>query len=83
MDRHAVPHLRIVVAVTLAAILGFAAVSGWVLVFSADEVTKGAIIGTWQNVALLAFGFWLGSSSAGKAQATPPTFQPPDEEMPS
>ena len=63
-----IPHLRIVVAVTLAAILGFAAVSGWVLVNSADEVTKGAIIGTWQNVALLAFGFWLGSSSAGKAR---------------
>ena len=68
MDRHAVPHLRIVVAVTLAAILGFGAVSGWVMVYSADEVTKGTIIATWQNVALLAFGFWLGSSSAGKAR---------------
>lgn len=71
-----VPHIRVVIGVTIAAIAGFAAVSAHVLHFSDDEVTKGAIIGTWQNVALLAFGFWLGSSSAGKARHDEPASIP-------
>jgi uncharacterized membrane protein YfcA len=69
-----IPHLRIVVAVSAFVLTTFAAVSAWVLLYSDDEVTKGNIIGTWQNFALLAVGFWLGSSSGGKAkEPTEPT----------
>lgn len=74
-----IPHLRVVVAVSAAAIAGFSAISFYVLWFTDDEVTKGAIVGTWQNVALLAFGFWLGSSSAGKAKDDAPPAPPPDQ----
>lgn len=75
-----IPHLRIVVTVSGFVLLGFAAVSAYVIGWSADEVTKGNIIGTWQNFALLAVGFWLGSSSAGKAKEEPsgPTGTPAD-----
>jgi len=68
-----IPHLAVVVAVSAAAIIGFSAISAYVLYFTDDEVTKGAIVGTWQNVALLAFGFWLGSSSGGKVKDDAPT----------
>lgn len=64
-----IPHLRIVVSVTAFVLVGFAAVSGFVLGYTADDVTKGNVIGTWINFAMLAVGFWLGSSSAGKAKA--------------
>lgn len=73
-----IPHLHVVVAVTACAIIGFAVVSGYVLLYSDDEVTKGAIVGTWQNVALLAFGFWIGSSSGGKIKGDEPTGKPED-----
>lgn len=73
-----IPHLAVVVAVSAAAIIGFSAISAYVLYFTDDEVTKGAIVGTWQNVALLAFGFWLGSSSGGKVKDDAPTGKPDD-----
>lgn len=73
-----IPHLNVVVAVSAAAILGFSAISAYVLGWTSDDVTKGAIVGTWQNVALLAFGFWLGSSSGGKAKDDAPTGKPED-----
>lgn len=50
----------------------FAAVSFYIIGWGTDEVTKGNIIGTWQNFALLAVGFWIGSSSGGKAKDVPP-----------
>jgi hypothetical protein len=71
MNTSRIPHLRIVVTVSAFVLLGFAVVSGYVIGWSDDEVTKGNIIGTWQNFALLAVGFWLGSSSAGKAKEEP------------
>jgi hypothetical protein len=71
MNGARIPHLRIVVAVSAFVLAGFAVVSGYVIGWSDDEVTKGNIIGTWQNFALLAVGFWLGSSSAGKAKEEP------------
>ena len=67
-----IPHLNIVVGVSAFVLVGFAVVSAWVLGFSGDEVTKGNIIGTWQNFALLAVGFWIGSSSGGKAAPVEP-----------
>jgi hypothetical protein len=68
MNKGTIPHLQIVVAVSSFVLLGFAAVSGYVLVFTGDEVSKGNIIATWQNFALLAVGFWIGSSSGGKSR---------------
>jgi hypothetical protein len=38
-----------------------------------DAATKGALIQTWNNLALLAAGFWLGSSVAGKMAPKGPT----------
>lgn len=67
-----IPHIRIVVAVSAFVLAGFALVSGYVIGWSTDLVTKGNVIGTWQNFALLAVGFWIGSSSGGKAQPDPP-----------
>jgi hypothetical protein len=68
-----VPHLRVVVTVSAFVLLGFACVSVYVLGWTDDEVTKGNVIGTWINFAMLAVGFWLGSSSAGKAKDGEPT----------
>ena len=70
-----IPHLRIVVAVSAFVLFGFAIVSGYVLGWTTDDVTKGNIIGSWVNFAMLAVGFWLGSSSGGKQ--SPPSAPPP------
>jgi cytochrome bd-type quinol oxidase subunit 1 len=67
-----IPHLRIVVAVSAFVLCGFGLVSGYVLGWTADDVTKGNVIGTWINFAMLAVGFWLGSSSGGKAKDEQP-----------
>lgn len=66
-----IPHIRIVVTVSAFVLVSFAAVTFYVLTMSDDLVTKGNVIGTWQNFALLAVGFWLGSSSGGKAKDDP------------
>lgn len=68
-----IPHIRVVVAVTAFVLAGFLGVSAYVLGWSSDLTTKGNIIGTWINFAMLAVGFWLGSSSSGKAKDGPPT----------
>ena len=87
MNLRQIPHLRVVVAVSGAAIVGFSAISAYVLGWTDDDVTKGAIVGTWQNVALLAFGFWLGSSSGGKVKEDTPTdvrvTNPPSDPVPT
>jgi len=81
-----VPHLRVVVAVCTAAILGYAFVSWWVVFRSSDVALKGDVIGTWKSFAVLAFGFWLGSSSGGKAKSSEPVktevVNPPSEPVP-
>lgn len=66
-----IPHLRVVVSVSAFVLAGFAVVSAFVLGWTEDEVTKGNVIGTWLNFAMLAVGFWLGSSSGGKAKTDP------------
>lgn len=71
-----IPHLNVVVAVTFFVLIGFTAVTGYVLAYSSDDVTKGALIGVWMSSATGAVGFWLGSSSGGKASQHPPI--PPD-----
>ena len=64
-----IPHLRIVVAFCGIAIAGYAILSGWAILGAGEAGLKGDIIGTWKSFAVLAFGFWLGSSSGGKATA--------------
>ncbi len=63
-----IPHLRVVVAATIAAIAGYGLFSMIVVLWSDDAALRGDVIGTWKSFAVLAFGFWLGSSSAAKAK---------------
>lgn len=63
-----IPHLSIVIGTTIAAIAGYAAFSVWVFFQNKDASLMGDVAGTWKSFAVLAFGFWLGSSSAGKTQ---------------
>lgn len=65
-----VPHLHVVVAVCCYVFAGWSLISAWVLFYSGDQSLISAIISTWQNFALLAVGFWLGSSSGGKSGNT-------------
>lgn len=68
-----VPHLRVVIAASIAAVLGYLGFSLWAVLLSGDATVIGDVIGTWKSFAVLAFGFWLGSSSAGKAKDGEPT----------
>lgn len=62
------PHRPEVRAASIAAIVGYAGFSVWAI-FYGDPAMKGDVIGTWKSFAVLAFGFWLGSSSGGKSQS--------------
>ena len=80
-----IPHLRIVVTICAFVLIGFGAVSAWVLGWSDDLVTKGNIIASWQNFAMLAVGFWIGSSSGGKIKdvaGVDPPAEPVEEPTP-
>lgn len=77
-----VPHSHVVVVFCLLAIIGYGICSWWVMQFG-DPASKGDMTGTWKSFATLAFGFWLGSSSGGKArdvQDQPPPPPPPERE---
>ena len=82
-----VPHLRIVVAFCVAAVIAYAGFSVWVILASDDAAMKGDVIGTWKSFAVAAFAFWIGSSSAGKAKDDGPLnariVNPPDEPVPT
>jgi hypothetical protein len=84
--RSHIPHLPIVVAVCAAAVTGYAAFSIYAVVELQDPALTGDIIGTWKSFAVLAFGFWIGSSSAGKAKDDEPqqveVMNPPDNPVP-
>ena len=81
-----VPHLGIVVAACIAAVLGYFGFSLWVVLWSGDVALKGDVVGTWKSFAVLAFGFWLGSSSGGKSTTVDPQpvtiEQPPAQPVP-
>lgn len=64
--RDKIPHVRIVATVTFFILIGFAAISFYVLAKVNDATIKGAVIGTWTTLANLGAGFWLGSSVGGK-----------------
>ena len=66
-----IPHVRIVICVCIAAVLGYVSFSVFAVIWLQNETMTGDIIGTWKSFAVAAFAFWLGSSSAGKAKAEP------------
>lgn len=80
-----------IVAACVAAVAGYAAFSIWAVLLSGDEAMIGDVGGTWKSFAVPAFGFWLGSSSGGKASSggdssgpTPVTVEnPPSEPVPT
>ena len=72
----AIPHLRVVVAFSLLAMLGYAAFGTYVVLVSKDAALTGDVVGTWKSFAVAVIAFWIGSSSGGKARdasATPVT----------
>jgi hypothetical protein len=73
-----IPHLHIIVGACIAAIAGYAAFSAYAVIILKDATMTGDIIGTWKSFAVLAFGFWLGSSSGGKAKDDAPSGSPAD-----
>ncbi len=66
-----IPHLRVVVGASLLAVAGYMVFSTWAVFHSTDAAMRGDVIGTWKSFAVLAFGYWLGSSSGGKAAQGP------------
>lgn len=78
-----IPNLRVVIAVCVVAVIGYAAFSAYAVVVLRDATMTGDIIGTWKSFAVAAFAFWLGSSSGGKTTPAGPTdvniTNPPDD----
>jgi hypothetical protein len=68
------PYVRVITGVTFVILVAFAAVTWWVLSSGAgsgiDAATKGSVIQTWNNLAIAAATFWVGSSLAGKMTAS-------------
>lgn len=67
MNRN-IPHVRIIVAVCIAAMTGYGFFSVYAVAWLGDATMTGDVIGTWKSFAVAAFAFWLGSSSGGKAK---------------
>lgn len=67
-----VPHLNIVIAASLLAVVGYAVFSVWIFGWTDDASLRGDVAGTWKSFAVAAFAFWLGSSSGGKSKDTGP-----------
>ncbi|MBB4642382.1 hypothetical protein [Rhizorhapis suberifaciens] len=61
-----VPHIGTIIIMSVVILAGFAAVTAWVLIYSNDATTKGALVQTWNNLAIAVGAFWLGSSLGGK-----------------
>ncbi len=76
--QHRIPHIEIVVGACIAAIAGYAVFSAYAVIWLRDATMTGDIIGTWKSFAVLAFGFWLGSSSGGKQKEEAPSPPPED-----
>jgi len=67
-----VPHYRTVVGFCIAAICGYSMFSVWAVFYADDPTLTGDVVGTWKSFCVAAFGFWIGSSSAGKAKDDKP-----------
>jgi hypothetical protein len=50
-----IPHLRVVIAVCIAAIGGYAVFSGWVVFHDKNATMIGDVIGTWKSFAVAGF----------------------------
>jgi hypothetical protein len=61
-----IPHIKTIIFMSMVILGGFTAVTAWVLLYSNDATTKGALIATWNNLAVAVGAFWLGSSLGGK-----------------
>lgn len=61
-----VPHYGTIVAVTFFILFCFSCVTAWVLFEKFDATVQGSILQTWNNLAVAAGAFWLGSSLGGK-----------------
>ena len=67
-NKHKLAHGRVIIALSFAILIAFGAVTWWVLTKSNDATTKGAILQTWNNLAIAVGAFWLGSSLGGKIE---------------
>lgn len=69
------PYVQVIAAVSFIVLLCFAGVTFWVLAAKEgsgiDAATKGSVIQTWNNLAIMAAGFWVGSSLGGKMASAP------------
>lgn len=66
-----IPYVKIIAWVSFFVLIAFAAISGFILYAEPgktgiDAATKGSIIQTWNNLAIMAATFWVGSSLGGK-----------------
>ncbi len=68
MDNKHIPYLNVVVGACIIAVAGYAVLSIYVVMYLKDATMMGDTIGTWKSFAVLAFGFWIGSSSGGKTK---------------
>jgi hypothetical protein len=70
------PYVKVIAGVTFIVLGAFAAVTIYVLTADPasgiDAATKGSVIQTWNNLAIAAATFWVGSSLAGKMASAPP-----------
>jgi hypothetical protein len=70
------PYVRVIAGVTFVILGAFAAVTWYVLAADPqsgiDAATKGSVIQTWNNLAIAAATFWVGSSLLGKMAAAGP-----------
>lgn len=65
-DRNKLAHGKVIITLSFAILIAFGAVTWWVLTQGDDATTKGAILQTWNNLAIAVGAFWLGSSLGGK-----------------
>lgn len=67
-NKHKLAHGKVIIFLSFTILFAFAAVTWWVLTQSNDATTKGAILQTWNNLAIAVGAFWLGSSLGGKIE---------------
>ena len=59
-------HGKVIISLSFVILIAFGLVTYWTLTQSSDATTKGAILQTWNNLAIAVGAFWLGSSLGGK-----------------
>lgn len=68
------PYVNIIAGISVAILAAFAFVTWWVLSSDATDgqiiALQGSLIQTWNNLAVMAAGFWLASSLGGKLAST-------------